>query len=200
LGSVKNITDSTETIVESYEYDSFGNLIVAPTTGNPYTYTSREYDAETSLYFYRARYYDSTIGRFLTEDPIWDVNLYFYVGNDPINFIDPSGNFQMGSPIPWTIPNLPTGPIGPINPTLPTIELPTTPPQNPLPSIPPPINSPRGNPRPGGPCRFVRVIDNGGCQVTCVYICPGYGGPVTYPQERGQPCYGIDDNGWVDYP
>jgi RHS repeat-associated protein len=57
----------------------------------PYTYTGREYDPETGLYYYRARYYDPKIGRFLQEDPIWDVNLYGYVGNRPVNFTDPMG-------------------------------------------------------------------------------------------------------------
>ncbi|MBI4640627.1 MAG: RHS repeat-associated core domain-containing protein [Candidatus Tectomicrobia bacterium] len=50
---------------------------------NPYTYTSREYDAESGLYYYRARYYDPRSGRFLSEDPLrflgGDLNLYAYV-------------------------------------------------------------------------------------------------------------------------
>lgn len=57
----------------------------------PYTYTGREYDSETSLFYYRYRYYDPKIGRFLQEDPIWNDNLYAYCGNDPINLIDPLG-------------------------------------------------------------------------------------------------------------
>jgi RHS repeat-associated protein len=58
-------------------------------------YTGRELDAETGLYFYRSRYYDPSVGRFLSEDPIGfgaqDANLYRYVGNSPTNFIDPMG-------------------------------------------------------------------------------------------------------------
>ena len=57
-------------------------------------FTGRESDG-TGLYFYRARYYDPAIGRFISEDPIGfdggDVNLYAYVANDPVNLIDPSG-------------------------------------------------------------------------------------------------------------
>jgi RHS repeat-associated protein len=95
LGSVRNLTNSTQDIVEQYDYDAFGNLTAPPATGNPYTYTSREYDPETGLLFYRARYYDPATGRFITEDPIefegGDVNFYAYVGNNPINAVDPYG-------------------------------------------------------------------------------------------------------------
>ena len=53
-------------------------------------------DAETGLYYYRARYYDPAIGRFISADPIGfaggDANLYRYVGNSPVNWTDPSGN------------------------------------------------------------------------------------------------------------
>ena len=65
-----------------------------PNFKQPYTYTSREYDEETGLYFYRARYYDSTIGMFITEDPIGllgGINLFAYVANNPMNFTDPLG-------------------------------------------------------------------------------------------------------------
>ncbi len=62
---------------------------------NPFMYTSREYDPETGNYFYRARYYDARIGRFLGEDPIGfggeDINLYRYVYDNPTNFTDPEG-------------------------------------------------------------------------------------------------------------
>jgi RHS repeat-associated protein len=101
LGSVRNLTNSTQTIVEQYDYDSFGNLAAPPITGNPYTYTSREYDPETGLLFYRARYYDPAIGRFITADPIGfdggDVNFYAYVFNNPVNWVDPWGLARIGS-------------------------------------------------------------------------------------------------------
>jgi RHS repeat-associated protein len=100
LGSVKDLTDSTETLVEQYNYDSFGNLATPPTTGNPYTYTSREYDPETGLLFYRARYYDPATGRFITEDPIkfnGGNNFYEYVANNPILLKDPNGLYGTNS-------------------------------------------------------------------------------------------------------
>jgi RHS repeat-associated protein len=59
-----------------------------------YGYTGREYDEYTGLMYYRARFYDPQIGRFISEDPIefeGGINWYAYVDNDPINFIDPYG-------------------------------------------------------------------------------------------------------------
>jgi RHS repeat-associated protein len=61
----------------------------------PYGYTGREWDKELGLYYYRARYYDPKGGRFISKDPIGfeggDVNLYRYVKNQPVDWIDPSG-------------------------------------------------------------------------------------------------------------
>jgi RHS repeat-associated protein len=105
LGSIRTITDSTQRTVKNYSYDSFGNMtsltlfIVdgssSSTLSQPYAYTGREWDKETGLYYYRARYYDPKIGRFISRDPIsfagGDVNLYGYVSNNPVNWIDPWG-------------------------------------------------------------------------------------------------------------
>jgi RHS repeat-associated protein len=63
---------------------------------NPILFTSREFDAETGLYYNRARYLDPTTGRWTTQDPLGfaagDANLYRYVGNTPTLLVDPSGN------------------------------------------------------------------------------------------------------------
>jgi RHS repeat-associated protein len=92
LGSIKAIVDSNGNIAQSYRYDSFGNILSATGSLNqPYTYTGREYDSETGLFYFRARYYDASTGRFQQEDPIWDTNLYWYVSCNPINLIDPFG-------------------------------------------------------------------------------------------------------------
>ncbi|MDD3597415.1 RHS repeat-associated core domain-containing protein, partial [Sulfuricurvum sp.] len=97
--SIIALTCQEGKIVERYDYDPFGNITLEEHTEgiqtlNPYRYTGREYDAP-DLYYYRARYYDPTIGRFITSDPIGylsgDFNFYRYVGNDPVNFIDPLG-------------------------------------------------------------------------------------------------------------
>jgi RHS repeat-associated protein len=71
LRSIVKLVDTVGTVVNNYVYDSFGNM-VEKTEGvtNPYTYTAREFDAESGLYYYRARYYNAKIGRFLSEDPV----------------------------------------------------------------------------------------------------------------------------------
>jgi RHS repeat-associated protein len=94
-GSITSLSNSAGTLPNTYTYDSFGKL--ANSTGsitNPFQYTAREFDSETNLYRYRARYYDPAVGRFLNEDPRdfdSDVNFYAYVYNSPLNFTDPSG-------------------------------------------------------------------------------------------------------------
>jgi RHS repeat-associated protein len=99
LGSVTSLTDSSGATSASYRYDTFGNL--ASSTGsvvNPFRYTARESDAETGLYFYRARYYAQTVGRFLSEDPSrFDagINFYRYARNNPTSFRDPTGLYSL---------------------------------------------------------------------------------------------------------
>ena len=84
--------------VQRYAYDAFGNIKFTPFPiwiKQPYIYTAREFDSETNLYYYRARYYDPSIGRFITRDPIGfdggDYNLYAYVENNSVNLVDPMG-------------------------------------------------------------------------------------------------------------
>jgi len=84
-------------------YDSFGNVIFEkdPTVETRYQFTGREFDEETGLYYYRARFYDSQAGRFIGEDPIGlegGLNLYAYVGNSPIEYIDPFGEVRRFDP------------------------------------------------------------------------------------------------------
>jgi RHS repeat-associated protein len=92
LGSITALTDSSGAVVQTYQYDAFGNIVDTMTEDDfsPYTYTGREWDDETGLYYYRARYYDAEVGRFLQTDPV-GVQIYTYVSNNPTNLIDPSG-------------------------------------------------------------------------------------------------------------
>jgi RHS repeat-associated protein len=103
LGSIVGLTNGSQGIAQTYQYDSFGNI--TNQTGalqSPFTYTGRENDTETGLYYYRARYYDPEVGRFLTQDPIGligGVNLYRYVGNNPITWVDPYGMLDFDASI-----------------------------------------------------------------------------------------------------
>jgi RHS repeat-associated protein len=95
LGSITSLSTATGALSDSFTYDSFGN--VTSTAGaftQPFRYTGREWDAETGLYYYRARYYSSDIGRFISEDPIEfysGIDFYAYVHNRPTSYIDPLG-------------------------------------------------------------------------------------------------------------
>ena len=95
LGSVTDLTDSTGAVAKSYSYDAYGNILESPgALEQPYTYTGREFDAESGLYYYRARYYDPANGRFVRYDPIGlrgGLNLYRYAFDNPIRFTDPQG-------------------------------------------------------------------------------------------------------------
>lgn len=94
-GTVRDLVDNTGDLVEHYRYDAFGQLIDGDPTLTRYLYTGREFDADTGLQYNRARWYDSAVGRWLSEDPIGfgggDYNLGRYVGNSATNAIDPSG-------------------------------------------------------------------------------------------------------------
>ncbi len=87
--------DGTTAGVATYSpHGEFGNNQSVPPIGSPFGYTGRQYDEETGLYQYRARYYSPRLGQFLTQDPIGtkdDPNLYLYVGADPVNATDPTG-------------------------------------------------------------------------------------------------------------
>jgi len=101
LGSVIGLVSlETGGFVQTYTYDAWGNIVEqSGDVKNPYTYTGREYDPESGLYYYRARYYDSLTGRFLQRDldvRAWEngENLYLYVGDDPVNIVDPMGLYN----------------------------------------------------------------------------------------------------------
>lgn len=111
-GTAIGIADSDGSKVQHYTYSAFGKIISikdengidisnAPLVSPYFTYTNRELDRESGLYFYRARYYDSSIGRFIQSDPhpgttanpITFNTKYSYVDNSPANRVDPAGTF-----------------------------------------------------------------------------------------------------------
>ncbi|MGC2330199.1 MAG: RHS repeat-associated core domain-containing protein, partial [Candidatus Acidiferrales bacterium] len=95
LGSITSLSSSTGTLAQSYTYDSFGNTTNSSgSLTNFFRSVAREFDAETNLYYYRARYYDPSTGRFLNEDPLrfdGGEDFYEYVANAPTVLTDPAG-------------------------------------------------------------------------------------------------------------
>jgi len=95
LGSAVAVTDNAGAVQTDYIYEAFGRTTTTGTSNSSaYQFTGRENDG-TGLYYYRARYYHPTLQRFIREDPIefrgGDINLYAYVGNNPVIDIDPFG-------------------------------------------------------------------------------------------------------------
>jgi RHS repeat-associated protein len=99
LGSVARTTDSLGSPTLTRQYDPWGNQIQGSTTSG-YAFTGREWEAESGIYDYRARHYDSKIGRFLSEDPMSfsdGPNRYAYVRNSPVRGRDPSGRYTLAA-------------------------------------------------------------------------------------------------------
>jgi RHS repeat-associated protein len=94
------MTDATGAIQTKHSYDPFGSTTISgASTVNSFAFTGRESDV-AGLYYLRARYYNSAIGRFINEDPIGflgGINKYIYVGVDPSDFNDPSGRLPFGA-------------------------------------------------------------------------------------------------------
>jgi len=107
IGSTIAVTSASGAVLERIFYtDAFGTPAFQDASGTPlsgtstdtrFLFTGREWLASLGLYDYRNRTYSPSLGRFIEADPIRldgnDVNLYRYVGNNPINYIDPTGEF-----------------------------------------------------------------------------------------------------------
>jgi len=93
LGSVVGVTNNLGGTDATQRFDAWGNQIASTGTQTRYGYTGREPD-ETGLIYYRARYYDPAVGRFVSRDPIGlggGINQYAYVNGNPVNYTDPLG-------------------------------------------------------------------------------------------------------------
>lgn len=94
LGSITNETSTTGAVTLARTYDAWGNLDAASATVGGPAFTGRAWEPEAGLYYYRARHYDSQMGRFASADPIGfraGVNFYAYALADPVNLVDPMG-------------------------------------------------------------------------------------------------------------
>ena len=80
----------------TYVYRAFGTQLGKIGLGEArYTYGGKELDNETDLYYFNARYYDASVGRYISIDPAQDgVNWYIYCNNNPLSFVDPTGLFD----------------------------------------------------------------------------------------------------------
>jgi len=117
LYSVFGLTDASRNFPERYLYDAYGRLILwlpgpdaiygtaddlylpaaQSTVSTARVFTGREWDAETELYYFRARYESPRLGRFLSKDPMEFINgpnLYYYVSNRPTEYVDPTGHLK----------------------------------------------------------------------------------------------------------
>ncbi|HKR11221.1 MAG TPA: PKD domain-containing protein [Pyrinomonadaceae bacterium] len=104
-GSVRQLTDASASVTDTYDYDAFGILIShTGTTPNDNLYSGEQFDANLGFQYLRARYMNPSAGRFLTIDPYEgnasdsiSLHKYLYAGADPVNRIDPSGFIYLAS-------------------------------------------------------------------------------------------------------
>ena len=113
-GDVTALLTQDGTIAASYYYDAFGTAVEThyynasgeetdKAVNNPYRYAGYVFDSTTDLYYLNARYYDSKIARFMSEDtytgemndPL-SLNLYTYCANNPVTYFDPTGHWMQG--------------------------------------------------------------------------------------------------------
>ena len=162
VNSTVETVDQAGAKIAAFLYEPFGQTIASGST-YPFQFTGR-IPASASLYYYRARFYSPSMGRFISEDPIGfagqGTSLYAYVENDPVDSVDPTG--LLGVPTfgpvkgPIRVPIRPLPPIGP----------------GPLPvPIPVGICQAGGNP----PCKLIySVIVPHWNKRQCTYLCGSF--------------------------
>src|SRR5262249_2625640 len=99
LGSVREIVNTSGTVLDDIRYDSFGNILSesSPSNGDRFKFAGMQWDSEIGQYYVWHRDYLAGPGRFETEDPLGlgpDANAYRYVGNNPVDRTDPTGLFS----------------------------------------------------------------------------------------------------------
>jgi RHS repeat-associated protein len=177
LGSIAKRTNQVGAVIQEYRYDAWGNIEIGATESG-FAFTSREWDPDLGLAYYRARFYDSKVGRFIGEDPIKfseGTNLYTYVGNDPVNSTDPSG-------LKRTYPRLPP-------PKLPSPNLPCTADDAVRTLV--MENWGKWQEDPGNPCVYFHYALDENCQLRKVYRfrCVPPQPPRGCPEDPDEPCW-----------
>ena len=101
LGSTVAVTDVNGNKLWEGDYTPFGQRILSTEDKEDFArFTGKDYDEDTGLYYFNARWYDSELGRFVIEDPAADPNnpnLYVYCANNPLRYLDPTGKTLEGS-------------------------------------------------------------------------------------------------------
>ena len=112
-GDVVAVIDEDGGSVNTYRYSAFGEIIDQTTQReNDILFSSKRYDASTDLSYFGARYYDASLGRFISRDPLGYIdgpNGYIYVSNNPINLIDPDGLCKEKSSNEWDLSSISIG-------------------------------------------------------------------------------------------
>ena len=102
LGSTRQLVSTAGAVTDSYGYSAFEEMAShTGSTQNPFLFNAQQFDQASGDYYLRARYYDQTSGRFLSQDPFEGVNgdpislhRYLYVGDDPVDRVDPLGMYD----------------------------------------------------------------------------------------------------------
>ena len=113
-GNVTALLDGVGNVAQTYQYDPFGvRMNAAGSVNQPIQFSTKPYDEKIGLSYYGFRFYAPALGRWLTRDPLGEeggINLYGFVGNNSINYIDPYGD-QAVVPILPPPPPTPPGPL-----------------------------------------------------------------------------------------
>ncbi len=99
LGSTRQLVNTSGGVTDSYGYSAFGEMAShTGSTVNPFLFNAQQFDGASGNYFLRARYYDQSAGRFISQDPFGgsdgdpiSLHRYLYAGNDPVDMVDPGG-------------------------------------------------------------------------------------------------------------
>ncbi|MCC6220523.1 MAG: type IV secretion protein Rhs [Deltaproteobacteria bacterium] len=105
LGSTRGLSDATETLTDTYDYEAFGELLSsAGSTPNSYLFAGEQLDSSTGKYYLRARYYTPFNGRFSQMDSFSgfasrpaSLNKFIYANSNPVSYTDPSGQISIGA-------------------------------------------------------------------------------------------------------